>query len=92
MRHVIDLIAANWPMLSATVAPPAVLLPASWLLRPRGAVVAAHRRETWHAVPVGEVLTRLDAERGTGELPRFELVPYPQRWLAEDWQRAEVSA
>ena len=92
MRHVIDLIVAHWPMLSATVAPPAVLLPASWLLRPRGAVVAGHRRETWHAVPVGDVLSRLDAERHTGELPTFCLVPNPERWLAEDWARSEVSA
>jgi hypothetical protein len=89
----LDLIAANLPMLSVTVAPPAVLLPASWLLRPRGPLVAAHRLGTWHSVPVATVLERLDWERHTGEIPTFSLVPNPERWLAEDWQqRIEVTA
>lgn len=92
MNLILRTLAPHIPMLSVTLAPAVLLGGVSLLLRPRGAVVAAHRRETWHAVPVGEVLTRLDAERDTGELPTFELVPNPGRWLAEDWQRSEVSA
>lgn len=92
MNIILAAIEPYLPVLSTTALPVLVLLPLSWLLRPRGAVVAAHRLGTWHSVPASVVLDRLDHERHTGELPRFELVPYPQRWLAEDWRRSEVSA
>lgn len=85
-------LAPHLPMLSATVLPTVVLGGVALLLRPRGPVVAAHRLETWQAVPVAEVVARLDRERHTGELPTFTLVPNPERWLAEDWQRVEVPA
>jgi hypothetical protein len=92
MSLILRALAPHLPMLSVTALPTVLLGGMSLLIRPRGPLLAAHRRETWHAVPVAEVVARLDAERHTGELPVFSLVPYPQRWLAEDWRRAEVSA